>query len=176
MRSDVIFETKCPASTLNEHMGCFSACCLSLMVSKPERTQRAELQGSVGPVGGLASTVHGAKAVLGARSGDTRIAPMPYFARLPLPGWLGTEMPFAHWKHSPNSSTEVSSSSPLYFYSIPRYHGQPAPCVTWGCGDAPLSRAELTGKGIFPWQSGSGSRIRSETNMSLSISKCLYKG
>lgn len=132
---------------------------------KPGRTQTAELQGSVGPMGGLVSRAHGTKAVLGAPSGTdyTRTAPMPYSANLPLPSQsLWTEMPFAHWKHSPTSSTEVSSSSLLYFYSSPRYHGQ--------CGDVAPSRAELTREGVFPWHSCSGSRIRSETNMPLSIS------
>lgn len=119
---------------------------------KPGRVQRAELGGSGGPVGGLASRVHGTKAVLGAPSGagDTRTAPMPCSTKLPLPGWLWTEMPFVHWKHSPNSSTEVSSSSSLFLClstlpwpTSPRcYLGD---VVMWPWA------AELTREGVLPW-------------------------
>lgn len=57
-------------------------------VQEKQRTQGAELQGSVGPVGGLANRAHGTKAILGppSGSGDTRTAPMPYSTKLPLPG------------------------------------------------------------------------------------------
>lgn len=175
MRSDVVFETKCPASILNEHMGCLSACRLSLTVSRTRQIRedaRSRAAGLCVPCGRASKQSPGIKAVLGAPagSGHIRTASMPYSTKLPLLGWLWTEMPFAHWKHRPNSSTEVSPLSPPSFYFIPCHHGQPTPCVIWGCGDVPLSRAELTREGIFPWQSCSGSRIRSETNMSLSIS------
>lgn len=137
MRSDVVFETKCPASILNEHMGCLSACRLSLTVSRTRQIRedaRSRAAGLCVPCGRASKQSPGIKAVLGAPagSGHIRTVSMPYSTKLPLPGWLWTEMPFAHWKHRPNSSTEVSPLSPPSFYFIPCHHGQPTPCVTWG--------------------------------------------
>lgn len=162
--------------TLNKHMGCFSACCLALMVSRSRQTRKNAKSRAAGHCECLGRVSDQSPWDKSSFGGSFRFRwcqnsahallyqNCPSLSDCGLRCLLLTEST-ALTVQRKWASRDLFISTPFHVTMANQPHG-----LLGGCGDVPPSRPELTREGVLPWQSCSGSRIKSERNMSLSIS------